>query len=112
MTPETKYNQKCETYNISGSKNKLLPLPQNCKDLKEKGYNSGIYRIQPNDADQAFMVMCNMNIKQGGWTYIHNRYEGREEFYLNWQDYKHGFGNLAGEFWLGLEHIYELTGNK
>jgi len=30
------------------------------------------------------------------------RKDGRVGFYLNWQDYATGFGNLFGEFWLGL----------
>jgi len=29
------------------------------------------------------------------------RKDGLEEFYRYWNDYKTGFGNAAGEFWLG-----------
>ena len=40
------------------------------------------------------------------------RLDGSVNFYLNWSDYKHGFGNLNGEFWLGLDKIYRLTSDN
>lgn len=43
---------------------------------------------------------------------IQNRFDGSQDFFKSWSDYKHGFGNLAGEFWLGLEKIYYLTNQK
>ena len=39
------------------------------------------------------------------------RLDGSVDFYLNWSDYKHGFGNLSG-FWLGLDKIHRLTSDN
>ena len=51
-----------------------------------------------------------MRTQGGGWTVILNRYDGSQDFYLDWNSYKNGFGKLEGEFWLGLEKMHLLTG--
>ena len=40
------------------------------------------------------------------------RQDGSEDFYRGWDDYVREFGNLTGEFWLGLEKIHRLTKRK
>ncbi|ELT93357.1 hypothetical protein CAPTEDRAFT_27725, partial [Capitella teleta] len=44
------------------------------------------------------------------WIVIQHRYA---PFHLSfnraYQDYKDGFGDLNGEFWLGLQKIHEIT---
>ena len=38
-----------------------------------------------------------------------HRMNGSQNFYLNWDEYENGFGDLNGEFWLGLCKIHRLT---
>uniref|UniRef100_A0A8C7FD22 Microfibril associated protein 4 n=1 Tax=Oncorhynchus kisutch TaxID=8019 RepID=A0A8C7FD22_ONCKI len=50
-----------------------------------------------------------MNTGGGKWTVIQRRIDGSLNFYRPWNQYKVGFGNPEGEYWLGLENIHLLT---
>jgi ficolin len=63
--------------------------------------------IKPDVSSNITDAWCDMT--NGGWTVIQRRQDGSEDFYRNWEEYKRGFGNRTGEYWLGLESIYYLT---
>ena len=50
-----------------------------------------------------------METDGGGWTILQKRMDGSVDFYLNWTDYVHGFGNTSGEYWLGLSKLHRLA---
>ncbi|XP_028390964.1 ryncolin-1-like [Dendronephthya gigantea] len=68
----------------------------------------GVYTINP-DGLGSFRVYCDMNTDRGGWTVFQRRQDGSKDFYLKWSDYKAGFGDHYGEFWLGLDKIRRLS---
>lgn len=82
---------------------------KNCAELYKAGRQvSGVYTINP-DHGIAFDVYCDQTTAKGGWTVFQKRLDGSVDFYRGWDDYKRGFGNLNGEFWLGLDKIHRLT---
>ncbi|KAL7047656.1 hypothetical protein ACKWTF_003077 [Chironomus riparius] len=68
---------------------------------------SGIRKIR-----RDFFAYCEMTQDDGNWIVVLTRFDGSINFFRNWQEYKQGFGNIAGEYWMGLDKIYELTSSK
>ena len=80
-----------------------------CNELLETGFESGIYTIFPSGFPEGLRVYCDMTTTGGGWIVIQRRLDGSVGFYRDWADYRAGFGNLAGEFWLGNDNLRALT---
>ncbi|PIK43656.1 hypothetical protein BSL78_19491 [Apostichopus japonicus] len=87
---------------------------KDCYELLLTGNTEdGIYTIYPDGyPGGALEVYCDMTTDGGGWTVIQNRCNLDIDFYLGWEDYKNGFGDLNGDFWLGNEAIHYLTNQK
>ncbi|XP_048752026.1 ficolin-1-like [Ostrea edulis] len=88
-------------------------FPRHCHDVYKHGglrFQGDYYiMLQPEKTKKPFKVVCKPIDNTGGWTVIQRRQDGSVDFYRNWQDYKTGFGDLSGEFWMGNDKIYELT---
>nr|XP_022301973.1 techylectin-5A-like [Crassostrea virginica] len=83
--------------------------PRDCTDIFSKGGTcSWVYLIYPQGSEE-LDAFCDQNTDGGGWTIIQKRFDGVENFYRDWNDYKYGFGNKTGEYWLGNQIIYEIV---
>ena len=86
-----------------------MPVARDCQELFSAGFKeSGAYIVNPTNK-ASFKVFCDMRTDGGGWTVFHKRFNGVWDFYRGWEEYKNGFGDTRGEFWLGNEKIHQLT---
>ncbi|XP_059160828.1 angiopoietin-related protein 7-like [Physella acuta] len=59
--------------------------------------------------DKGKEALCDTKTDGGGWIIIQRRILGDVNFTRDWNAYKHGFGSMAGDFWLGNDWISNLT---
>ncbi|XP_063813080.1 angiopoietin-related protein 5 isoform X2 [Pseudophryne corroboree] len=88
-----------------------------CTDIKDNfepisKAPSGIYIIQPEGTDFSFQAFCDMDYRGGGWTVLQKRIDGTIDFQRTWLEYMEGFGELSGEFWLGLRKTFCILNQK
>ncbi|XP_033752841.1 angiopoietin-related protein 7-like isoform X2 [Pecten maximus] len=97
-------------YEMTGSNNTRHEITGDIKTCGDVGQASlsGVYRITPVPG-RSFDVYCDMDSEGGPWTAIQNRQSNEVDFFRKWDEYKTGFGNLLGNFWLGNEQIHALT---
>ncbi|XP_023032112.1 fibrinogen-like protein 1 [Drosophila willistoni] len=73
-----------------------------------KGLSSGIHQIGIPGIDP-ISALCEGDIEGGGWIVIHKRFDGSVDFNRTWTEYRNGFGNKKGEFFIGLENLHRIT---
>nr|AAL28518.1 GM10015p [Drosophila melanogaster] len=66
--------------------------------------NHGILKVQLTPESESFYVSCDED-----WTVILSRTSDDVNFERGWLDYRDGFGNLAGDFFIGLNKLHALT---
>ncbi|XP_042692020.1 angiopoietin-4 [Centrocercus urophasianus] len=86
---------------------------QDCTEVLRAGNRaSGVYTLHITNMSQPRKVFCDMETDGGGWTVIQLRTNGSVSFQRGWREYKQGFGDAAGEHWLGNEAVHLLTNRE
>lgn len=78
-------------------------LPKDCSQVETDA--TGLYLIAPAGQQQRpIMTYCSDH-----WTTVQRRYDGSVDFNRSWDEYAHGFGSPAGEYWIGNDVLAHLT---
>ncbi|XP_052710351.1 microfibril-associated glycoprotein 4-like [Crassostrea angulata] len=80
---------------------------KDCEDVKLIHGSTGLYSLSLGGS--TVPVWCDMDTDNGGWIVIQRRINGSVDFYRGWDDYKMGFGDPSGEYWIGLQNLHEIT---
>lgn len=83
----------------------MLQQPEIATSCLDPYTNNGILKLQLGAESEPFYVPC----QDDGWTVIMNRSSNALSFERGWLDYKEGFGNLAGDFFIGLDKLHAMT---
>jgi len=84
---------------------------RDCADWQKYGHRKdGVYEIGNVNGDiNRISLFCDMTTDGGGWMVFQRRLDGSLLFNRSWEEYKNGFGDTAGEYWLGNEILHQLT---
>ncbi|XP_021375255.1 angiopoietin-related protein 6-like [Mizuhopecten yessoensis] len=75
-------------------------------DLTTDGYT---YFQKRNEGENRFVRLAETYVfNNKTWTVVQKRYDGSQSFNRDWNEYKNGFGDPYGEYWIGLEAMHQL----
>ena len=76
----------------------------------------GVYVIKPVLSSQTLLAPCQFtpsaDENADAWTILQRRTDGKTTFSRSWQEYKEGFGDASGEFWIGNDNLFYFTNQK
>ena len=109
-----KLHGSCAPCKVSAKENGVcdctdIEPKKDCLEFYQHGYKiNGVYRLQ-GPGFHILYAYCDQTTQGGEWTVFQRRQDGSVNFNRTWNDYKHGFGNIEGEFWFGNDNIHDLT---
>lgn len=122
---EAKINKKFDECkeNVNRYYKELLVVKQelemlkatDCSDVKPEDFKNGNKTFGVFDihvGGREIEAYCDLHTDNGGWTVIQRRMDGSIDFFRERKYYVEGFGNLNGEFWIGLENLHRIVVGK
>ncbi|CAH1795836.1 unnamed protein product, partial [Owenia fusiformis] len=97
-----------EFYSFKAMRIMIRPLPIDLRPSDEPCVErkSGINDIQLPNGD-SFKARCEEN-----WLLVAHRFDGSVDFYRTWAEYKTGFGDPSGEYFIGLDNLGALISDE
>ncbi|KAM4835526.1 tenascin-X isoform 2-T2 [Thomomys bottae] len=88
-----------------------VPFPRDCAEEMQNGASTSRTStvFLNGNRERPLDVFCDMETDGGGWLVFQRRMNGKTDFWRDWEEYAHGFGNISEEFWLGNEALHSLT---
>eukprot|EP00795_Rhopilema_esculentum_P014493 gene14493-5555_t len=108
-----RHDERCtDTCSCPGFQCIQTTVSQDCDSIGSNGKPiSGVYWIKPYSfASEILQVFCSFDINHQGWVVIQRRVNSKTSFDRSWKDYKTGFGDLEGNYWIGLDNLNLLAG--
>ncbi|CAH1792723.1 unnamed protein product [Owenia fusiformis] len=103
--PDQLLNEKDNKfYSFKAMRIMIRPLPIEAPPKCIKGVANEFNAAQRSDNDNKLLAKC-----EGQWLVVAHRFDGSIDFNRTWNEYKAGFGNISGEFFIGLQALFRLT---
>ncbi|XP_066913234.1 microfibril-associated glycoprotein 4-like [Clytia hemisphaerica] len=98
--------------NAESPNTKVYLQVRDCQDLYNLGIRHyGSYEMSLFGDSTEYLVPCHFD-SDGGWIVFQRHIDGRVVFNRGWDDYKNGFGDFKGSFWLGNELLHKITNHQ
>ena len=107
--PSSAFSITTTLTSVEQTTTETVSYPTDCSGFNIPVGLNDIHTLYLHDSDNKTALVNCLSTDDGLWTVIQRRFDGSVDFYRNWTDYKEGFGDASGEYWLGNEALYQLT---